>query len=97
MGVTQVQAAQGALNIASQLPSMQALSARYGYAAPAGAGQALFTSTFGATGGSALTQAQAEQQLQRLKTQELSAFSGSSGAGKGSLGTAGQEAAGGIS
>jgi hypothetical protein len=86
-GVTQAQAQQGFQSIAQQLPGTQELASRYqGYGTPQGVGAALQTATFGAPG--TQTQAQAEQQLQRLKTQEVSAFSGSSGAGKGSLGLA---------
>jgi hypothetical protein len=84
-GVTQAQAQQGFQAIAQQLPGTQALAARYaGYTPEGQVGQALQTATFGAPG--TQTQAQAEAQLKRLQTQEVSAFSGSSGAGKGSLG-----------
>lgn len=84
-GITQAQAQQGFQSIAQQLPATQELANRYaGYTTPGGVGAALQTATFGAPG--TQTQAQAEAQLQRLKTQEVSAFSGSSGAGKGSLG-----------
>lgn len=84
-GVTQSQAQQGFQAIAQQLPANQALAARYqGYGTPQGVGSALQTAVFGAPG--TQTQAQAEAELKRLQTQEVSAFSGSSGAGKGSLG-----------
>ena len=83
MGISQAQAAAGAGQIAGQIKPSQELASRYGYMIPQGAGQALFTAAFGATG--SMSQAEAEQQLQRLKTQEVSAFSGSSGVGKGSL------------
>jgi hypothetical protein len=84
-GVTQAQAQQGFQSIAQQLPTTQELASRYSAFTPAGGvGSALQTATFGARG--TQTQAQAEAELQRLKTQEVSAFSGSSGAGKGSLG-----------
>ena len=84
-GITQTQAQQGFQSIAQQLPATQELANRYaGYIPTGGVGAALQTATFGAPG--TQTQAQAEAQLQRLKTQEVSAFSGSSGAGKGSLG-----------
>jgi hypothetical protein len=84
-GITQAQAQQGFQSIAQQLPATQELASRYaGYTPPGGVGAALQTATFGVPG--TQTQAQAEAQLQRLKTQEVSAFSGSSGAGKGSLG-----------
>lgn len=81
IGVTQSQAAQGFGNIASQQPGMQSLASRYqGYTQAGDVGGALQSATFG-TGNSALS----EQELNRLKTQEVSQFSGSSGAGKGSL------------
>jgi len=81
-GVTQAQAQQGFMAIGQQLPATQTLAQRYSALAPQqGVGGALQASVFGTAGG-----AQAEQQLQRLKTQEVAAFSGSSGAGKGSLG-----------
>jgi hypothetical protein len=83
-GITQQQAQQGFQSIAQQLPGTQALASRYqGYINEGQAGQALQTGTFGAQG--SMTQAQAEAELKRLQTQEVSAFSGSSGAGKGSL------------
>jgi hypothetical protein len=81
-GITQAQAQQGFMAIGQQLPATQALAQRYGANAPTlGVGGALQAATFGTAGG-----AQAEQELARLRTQELAAFSGSSGAGKGSLG-----------
>ena len=84
-GVTQAQAQQGFSSIAQQLPGTQALANRYaGYTDQGGVGAALQTATFGIPGSQ--TQAQAEAELKRLQTQEVSAFSGSSGAGKGSLG-----------
>lgn len=83
-GITQQQAQQGFQSIAQQLPGTQALANRYqGYINEGQAGQALQTGTFGAQG--SMTQAQAEAELKRLQTQEVSSFSGSSGAGKGSL------------
>ena len=83
-GVTQAQAAQGFLNIATQLPGTQALASRYqGYSTAPGVGQQLQTATFGVPG--TQTQAQAEAELQRLRAQETASFSGSSGAGKGTL------------
>lgn len=85
-GVTQSQAAAGFQNIAMQQPAMQALAARYGgYTNPSNVGSALEASTFGTTV-NGQTAAQAQQQLERLKTQEISAFSGSAGAATGSLG-----------
>jgi hypothetical protein len=84
-GVTQAQAQQGFSSIAQQLPGTQSLANRYaGYTDQGNVGATLQTATFGQRG--TQTQAQAEAELQRLKTQEVSAFSGSSGAGKGSLG-----------
>ena len=81
-GVTQAQANQGFANIASQEPAMQSLAGRYqGYGNAAGVGQQLEASTFNTQGA-----AQAQQNLERLKTQETSAFSGSAGAATGSLG-----------
>jgi hypothetical protein len=83
-GVTQAQAQQGFMAIGQELPGVQALSQRYAANAPTlGVGGALQAATFGTAGG-----AQSAQELARLKTQEISAFSGSSGAGKGSLGIA---------
>jgi hypothetical protein len=82
LGITQSQATQGFQNIASQQAGLQSMASRYaGYAAPQGVGSALQAATFGTTGA-----VQAQQELERLKTQEVSQFSGSSGAGKGSLG-----------
>jgi len=84
-GVTQAQAQTGFQNIAQQLPATQALANRYqGYGTAGNVGQELQTAVFGQPG--TQTQAQAQAELERLKTQEISAFSGSSGAGKGSLG-----------
>jgi hypothetical protein len=84
-GVTQAQAQQGFQSIATQEAATQALASRYaGYTPAGGVGAALQTAVFGAPG--TQTQAQAEAELKRLQTQEVSAFSGSSGAGKGSLG-----------
>jgi hypothetical protein len=81
LGVTQAQATAGFQNIASQLPGTQALASRYGAYGPAGdVGQALQAATFGTTGS---INAQAE--LERLRMQEISQFSGSSGVGKGSI------------
>ena len=83
-GVTQAQAQQGFQSIANQLPATQTLAGRYaGYLNPNEVSGALTSATFGAPGQQSVAQAEAE--LQRLKTQEISAFSGSSGVGKGSL------------
>jgi hypothetical protein len=81
LGITQAQAGQGFQNIAQQLPGTQELATRYAGYTPAGqVGSALQAAQFGTTGA-----IQAQQELERLKTQEISQFSGSSGAGKGSL------------
>ena len=81
LGVTQAQAGQGFQNIAQQIPGTQELATRYAGYTPAGqVGSALQAAQFGTTGA-----IQARQDLERLKTQEISQFSGSSGAGKGSL------------
>jgi len=82
-GVTQAQAAQSFQTIAQQQPELQAIAARYGtgYTGPANIGSALQATQFGLTGA-----AQAQAQLGRLTTSELSAFSGSAGAVTGSLG-----------
>jgi hypothetical protein len=61
---------------------MQKLAAMYGGDA-AVQGQNLVASTFGTAGS-----AYAEQQIKALTTRETSAFGGSAGAGKGSLGGA---------
>ena len=81
LGITQAQANQGFRNIAEAQPATQALATRYGAYGPAGAvGGALQAATFGTTGA-----VQSQQELDRLKTQEIAAFTGSSGVGKGSL------------
>ena len=81
-GITQNQAAAGFQSIASQQPAMQSLAGRYqGYGNAGGVGQQLEASTFGTSGAAA-----AQANLERLKTQEVSAFSGSAGAATGSLG-----------
>ena len=81
LGVTQAQANQGFRNIAEAQPATQALATRYDAYGPAGAvGGALQAATFGTTGA-----VQSQQELDRLKTQEIAAFTGSSGVGKGSL------------
>jgi len=81
-GITQSQAAQGFQNIATQINPLQSLAGRYaGYTSPETVGAALGAATFGTQGA-----AQAQQELERLKTQEVSAFSGSAGASTGSLG-----------
>jgi len=81
-GITQAQAAQGFQNIAQQQPALQGIASRYaGYGTAEGIGGELGAATFGTAGA-----AQAEAALTRLKTQEVSAFSGSAGASTGSLG-----------
>ena len=81
LGVTQAQANTGFQNIAQSQQGMQELASRYNAYGPAGQiGQQLQAATFGTTGAAAAT-----EELNRLKQQEISQFSGSSGAGKGSL------------
>jgi len=81
MGVTQSQAQSGFQSIAQQQPGVQALASRYtGYGSAGQVGSALQAATFGTTGA-----AQSEQELTRLKTQEMASFTGSSGVAKGSL------------
>ena len=81
LGVTQAQANQGFQNIAQSQTAMQELATRYDAYGPAGqVGSQLQAATFGTTGAVA-----AQEELNRLKMQEVSQFSGSSGAGKGSL------------
>ena len=85
MGITQAQAEQGFGSIANQLPAMQEIASRYqGYGEAGNAGQQLQAATFNAPIGGE-TPAQAEARLKRLQAQEVSTFSGSSGAGKGTL------------
>jgi hypothetical protein len=85
MGITQAQAEQGFGNIATQLPAMQQIAARYqGYGTAGQVGQELQSATFGAPIGGE-TPAEAEARLKRLQMQETASFSGSSGAGKGTL------------
>jgi hypothetical protein len=83
-GVSQGQAQQGFQSIAQQLPGTQELASRYSAFAPAGGvGGMLQSATFGTPG--SMTAAQAQAELERLKVQEISQFSGSSAAAKGSL------------
>lgn len=86
-GVTQAQAAQGFQQIATQQPALQSIATRYGAGllTQPNIGSALEAATFGTTV-NGINQAQASQQLDRLKTAETSAFSGSAGAATGSLG-----------
>ena len=81
MGISQAQASTGFQNIAQSQQGMQELATRYNAYGPAGQiGSQLEAATFGTTGAAA-----AQEELNRLKQQEVSQFSGSSGAGKGSL------------
>ena len=81
IGVTQSQANAGFQNIAQSQIGIQELATRYDAYGPAGqVGQQLQAATFGTTGAAA-----AQEELNRLKQQEIGQFSGSSGAGKGSL------------
>jgi hypothetical protein len=81
IGITQSQANAGFQSIAQSQTGMQELATRYDAYGPAGQiGQQLQAATFGTTGAAA-----AQADLARLKQQEVSQFSGSSGAGKGSL------------
>lgn len=81
LGITQSQANTGFQNIAQSQPGLQELATRYSAYGPAGqVGQQLQAATFGTTGAAGAT-----AELNRLKIQEVSQFSGSSGAGKGSL------------
>lgn len=86
-GVTQAQAAQGFQQIATQQPALQSIASRYGagLATEPNIGSALQAATFGTTV-NGINQAQAQQQINLLKTAETSAFSGSAGAATGSLG-----------
>jgi hypothetical protein len=93
IGTTQSAAQQGFGNVASQLPSMQAIASRYSGYGPAGTiEQSLLNQQLGTTSPGE-TQAQAEARIKRLQTQEASAFGGSSGASAQgqSLGVANQQ------
>jgi len=80
-GVTQAQAQQAAVNLAATIAPTQELAQRYdAYAPNQGVGAAITTAELVGAGAG-----QAQVELQRLKTQEIAGFSGSSGAGKGSL------------
>ena len=81
-GVTQNEANLGFASIAEQQPALDALTSRYqGYGNAENVGQLLEASTFNTQGA-----AEAKNALDRIKTQEVSAFSGSAGAATGSLG-----------
>jgi hypothetical protein len=93
IGTTQSAAMQGFGNVASQLPSMQAIASRYSGYGPAGTiEQSLLNQQLGTTSPGE-TQAQAEARVKRLQTQEASTFGGSSGASQQgqSLGVANQQ------
>lgn len=93
IGTTQSAAMQGFGNVASQLPSMQAIASRYSGYGPAGTiEQSLLNQQLGTTSPGE-TQAQAEAKIKRLQTQEASTFGGSSGASAQgqSLGVANQQ------
>jgi hypothetical protein len=80
-GITQQQAQQAAINMAMNVVPTQELATRYGAFGPTtSVGSAIAAETLGTSGA-----AQAMQQLNALKTQEISEFSGSSGVQKGSL------------
>jgi hypothetical protein len=79
-GITQAQARAGYANIAQGLPEEQKLAAIYGEDAGKVGGQ-LVSSEFNTAGS-----AQAKTQLANLGRSEISAFSGSAGASKGTLG-----------
>ena len=78
--ITQTQARAGYANIAQGLPEEQKLAAIYGEDAGKVCGQ-LVSSEFNTAGS-----AQAKTQLANLGRSEISAFSGSAGASKGTLG-----------
>ena len=81
LGITQSQASQGFQSVAQQIGGTQALASRYNVYGPAGQiGSQLEAATFGTTGA-----INAQQEIDRLKMQEISQFSGSSGVGKGSI------------
>jgi hypothetical protein len=85
-GITQAQANTGFQNIAAAQPSVQSIASRYGTTlGPSDIGAALQAQQFGTTV-NGISAAQAQAQLNRLSTQEVSAFSGSAGAATGSLG-----------
>lgn len=79
-GVTESQAAQGFRTVAGMQTEQQRLAEIWGGDAAA-QGQNLVASTFGTAGA-----AYADQQIKALQAKEINAFSGGSGAGKGSLG-----------
>ena len=87
-GVTQAQAAQGFTTIGSQLGQQQALASTYNMNA-GNIGNALTAATFNSNI-NGVSAAQAQQDLARLRAQEVNEFSGSSGASKGSLYTESQ-------
>jgi hypothetical protein len=82
-GVTQAQAQSGFTNVATQLGQQQQLASMYGMNA-ANIGNELTAQQFN-TNLNGTSAAQANIDLARLRAQEVSQFSGSSGAAKGSL------------
>jgi hypothetical protein len=82
-GVTQAQAQTGFANIGSQLANQQQLASTYGFNA-GGISNELTAAQFNANV-NGVTAAQAQQDITRLRAQEVNQFSGSSGASKGSL------------
>jgi hypothetical protein len=85
LGVTSAQAEQGFKTISQMLPEEQRLAARFTPTEAAGQGAQLETEIFGGA-----KSGQAELKRKRLQQQEENIFSGSSGAGKGSLYTESQ-------
>ena len=82
-GITQAQAAAGFTNIGSQLGAQQQLASMYGMQ-PSQIGNELTAAQFNSNI-NGVSAAQANIDLARLRAQEVSQFSGSSGASKGSL------------
>jgi len=82
-GVTQAQAQTGFANIGSQLANQQQLASTYGFNA-GGISNELTAAQFNANV-NGVSAAQAQQDITRLRAQEVNQFSGSSGASKGSL------------
>jgi len=87
-GVTQQQAQAGFATIGSQLAQQQQLASMYGMGAEK-MGNELTAAQFNSNIGG-VSAAQAQQDITRLRAQEVNQFSGSSGAAKGSLYTEGQ-------
>ena len=87
-GVTQAQAQSGFATIGSQLAQQQQLANMYKMGA-SNIGNELTAAQFNSNIGG-VSAAQAQQDITRLRAQEVNQFSGSSGAAKGSLYTEGQ-------